>query len=384
MKINRHNYEAYLLDQLEGRLSVEDRQELELFLLKNPDCTCENLEFEPWILEDQKLSYPKRELLKKGFPEHSTVLGDHNFDMFSIARMEGDLLEEQIAEHQAMLDANDNKAMEWQQWKQAILPAEQVSFPQKDRLKRKTAGRSRMLWISISAAAAAVTLLIVLFRTETEFPRQENYTQEPQVESPIQAPREELSGRSQDAPVESEAQKELMDPEPLQNTQRIAGTAIQQDNDPIRTSVGADPHMIPPNDKTDHSVPHTEAQLISEDRLQAKAISFSAQQFSAASLLGEVDADQIEPLKIPPTPVNSSKFSLAQISERGIQEIVEDYAEEKDLSLLKIADAGIKGINKLAGSDISLLASRNEEGEVSGFKLKSKRFSFTRPINREE
>ena len=68
----------------------------------------------------------------------------------------------------------------------------------------------------------------------------------------------------------------------------------------------------------------------------------------------------------------------------GLQEIVEDYVEEKNFSLWKIADAGIKGINKLAGSDISLLASRDEDGEVSGFKLKSKRFSLSRPIGQEE
>jgi hypothetical protein len=67
-----------------------------------------------------------------------------------------------------------------------------------------------------------------------------------------------------------------------------------------------------------------------------------------------------------------------------LQEMVENYAEEKDFSLWKIADAGIRGINKLAGSEISLMASRDEEGEVSGFKLKSKRFSLSRPLGQEE
>lgn len=379
MRINRHNYEAYLLDQLEGRLSVEDQQELERFLNQNPDCGAEGLDLEPWILEDQTLSFPKRELLKKEFPDHSTALGDHNFDMFSIARMEGDLLEEQIAEHQTMLESNDQKAMEWQQWQQAILPVEQVFFPGKDRLKHKTAGRSRMLWISISAAAAAVTLLIVLFRTDAGFPIQENYTQDtketqeesliqlPQEESLIQAPQEELSGQDQDAPIVNDVQKEALYPEPMQNTQKIAGTAIQQNND-----------------QTERSVPQAEGQLVAEERLQANAISFTAKRFRAASVIKEVDMDQIEAFKITPLPSNSGNITLAQISEKGLQEIVEDYAEEKDLSLWRIADAGIKGINKLAGSDISLLASRDEEGEVSGFKLKSKRFSFTRPINREE
>jgi len=94
--------------------------------------------------------------------------------------------------------------------------------------------------------------------------------------------------------------------------------------------------------------------------------------------------DQIEPLLVPPVPIHLSSLSVAQISEMDLQEMVEDYVEEKDFSLWKIADAGIKGINKLARSDISLLASRDEEGEVSGFKLKSKRFSLSRPLAQEE
>ena len=64
--------------------------------------------------------------------------------------------------------------------------------------------------------------------------------------------------------------------------------------------------------------------------------------------------------------------------------MIEDYTEEKDFSLLKVANAGIKGINKLAGSDISLLASRDDEGDVSGYQLKGKRFSLTRPLARKD
>jgi hypothetical protein len=30
------------------------------------------------------------------------------------------------------------------------------------------------------------------------------------------------------------------------------------------------------------------------------------------------------------------------------------------------------------------MASKDEEGEVSGFQLKSKRFSFARPLDRDE
>ena len=113
MEINRHNYEAYLLDQLEGRLSVDDQEKLHDFLLLNPDCHRELSEIEPWILDGEELSFQNSKRLKKELPDHSTILENHNFDLYSIARMEGDLSDDQIAAHQTMIDADDHIAQEW-------------------------------------------------------------------------------------------------------------------------------------------------------------------------------------------------------------------------------------------------------------------------------
>ncbi len=98
----------------------------------------------------------------------------------------------------------------------------------------------------------------------------------------------------------------------------------------------------------------------------------------------EVLPDKIESLNVPQVPIHMSSLSVAQLSELGLQEVIENYAEEKDFSLWKVAKAGIKGINKLVGSDISLMASRDDEGDVSGYQLKGKRFSLTRPLARED
>jgi len=63
--------------------------------------------------------------------------------------------------------------------------------------------------------------------------------------------------------------------------------------------------------------------------------------------------------------------------------LFDEYTRERDFSMWTIANTGLKGINRITGSDISLMASRDEEGEVSGFQLKSRRFSMTRPLGRE-
>ena len=110
-----------------------------------------------------------------------------------------------------------------------------------------------------------------------------------------------------------------------------------------------------------------------------------AEQLSGNSeLIAISSSDRIEPLNIPPVSPNLTSLSVAQIAELDRQDLFDAFTEEHNISLMSVANAGIKGINILTGSDISLLASKDEEGEVSGFRLKSKRFSVTRPLGREE
>ena len=141
MEINRHNYEAFLLDQLEGNLSVDEQQELHNFLLLNPDCSPELNEAEPLILEGEKVQFQNGRFLKKELPTASTLLGDHNFDLSSIARMEGDLSTEQIAAHQAMLEADDLKAREWEEWQHTTLVPELIFYKGIDQLKHRSRSR---------------------------------------------------------------------------------------------------------------------------------------------------------------------------------------------------------------------------------------------------
>ena len=204
MEINRHNYEAFLLDQLEGRLSVEQQQELDNFLLLNPDCARELSEIEPWTLRDDQLQFQNSDSLKKDFPNSSSVVTDQNFDLFSIARMEGDLTDEQVRAHQDLLEADDLKTQHWIQWQQTRLEGEAVSYPGKGRLLRNLGSNNRMIWISLISAAAAVSLLIVLFRTVPDLPKQESYMQAPQEESSLQnlntPPAEDTDQTAQRAP----------------------------------------------------------------------------------------------------------------------------------------------------------------------------------------
>ena len=368
MEINRHNYEAFLLDQLEGRLSVEQQQELEEFLRLNPDCVGELSEIEISHMEAQPILHPNSASLKKEFPDAATVLTDQNFDMFSIARMEQDLADEQIRAHQAMLELDDHKAAQWNQWQQTRMIPETLVFPKKEGLYRRKDLKGRMIWISIVSAAAVLILLLILIGRDQNLPSQEAY---------VPALQEKESALAQDLPSENEIVAEELEPVPDQ------GPAVKKD--PARQPVIVNPDPVSTGRLAVQAMePETAVEEVPTTSMPVIPAAVSADRLNRASMIAQVDADKIEPLHVSPVPVHNSSLTLAQMYDQGLQELAEDYVEESDISLWTIANAGIKGINKLAGSDISLLASRDEEGDISGFRLKSKRFSITRPLGREE
>ncbi|MCK4746581.1 MAG: hypothetical protein KAT15_06090, partial [Bacteroidales bacterium] len=121
MKINRNNYEACLLDLIEGRLNAEDTRRVRDFLLMNPDCAGGLEEEQLWFLEPETVSYLGKEQLRKELPDPASVLNDSNFDLFSIARLEGDLTREQEANHAHMVEEDGEKLQEWLAWEQTKL-----------------------------------------------------------------------------------------------------------------------------------------------------------------------------------------------------------------------------------------------------------------------
>ena len=132
MNINRNNYEAYLLDLFEGRLTAEDRRAVRDFLLLNPDCRGGLDGTEPWILEDGRIPFPGREQLKKLFPDGTSMLTETNFDLFSIARLEGDLTDWQEKDHNSMVAKDEDKSREWADWQKTKLTLTPITFTGKD------------------------------------------------------------------------------------------------------------------------------------------------------------------------------------------------------------------------------------------------------------
>ncbi|MEN8202806.1 MAG: hypothetical protein ABFS28_09445 [Bacteroidota bacterium] len=354
MDIDRNNYEAYLLDLMEGNLSLEDQQRLRDFMKLNPDCAMLYDHNKAWILETDQVNFPGKDQLKKELPHSASVLTESNFDLFSIARMEGDLTISQAMEHEAVVENDPLKRRDWAQWQQARLQATHEEYRGKDELKKSTGIKRRVIWLSMISTAAAVTLLLTLLRMDTEVPETEVA-----VETPEQVP---------ESPMPEEVLAVSDEPHMF---------SIKSNPDRPVESVGKNETERP--DKIQDSL-----QLLQARKIESGPVRLASYESYSKELVKQCEYDQIKALDIPPSDIHTSSLSLAQISEINLQEVFDDFTEEKNISLWSVAKAGINGINRITGSEISLLASKDDQGDISGFRLKTKRFSVTRPIDRSE
>jgi len=369
MDINRHNYEAFLLDLLEGQLSAEEEQQLYEFLKNHPDLGADMPDLTLCCLEKDKVLFPGRDQLRKDISMAGASLSETHFDLFSIARMEGDLSRAQEEEHQSMVEQEPAKREEWIAWQRTRLVPGQVQFPGKKNLKRRKFAGTRVLWTGAISAAATLTLLLILLRMNPQNP-------DPGLSEAVPAEMPSLNEAPTsitETPAVEEPSLAGVEETPKAPEEKAPLTRIEQ---PLLAAAETKP--------SEADLQESKAGEISPELLKPRPVRFTEHMVAHSELINMYHSDRIEPLKTATVSPSLASLSVMQLAEMDRQELFEEISEEYNISLMSLANAGIKGINRVTGSEISLLASRDEEGEVSGFRLKSRRFSVTRPLDREE
>lgn len=374
MEINRNNYEAYMLDLLEGRLTAEDQQVVRDFLLLNPDCAQNLDEINRWSLEPDNIAFPGKEQLKKEMPDASYMLTTTNFDLFSIARLEGDLTKEQEADHASMVKKHQEKRKEWAEWQQTKLHAEPVLFTHKELLKRKKGFSRRVIWLSVISSAAVIAILFSLLRVD-----QPNIGSELSVES-------EAFQNTENEKIHALSS----DPTPQQEIAAMIpkSESMLSDDKPVLFSIKKNPEReeesLMDSKSNDDGVGTDTVNQVRKEKMQSKPVRIASQTISHKDFVNEGAYDRIKHLEIPPASIHLGSLSITQLTELDLQEVFDGYTRENEVSLWSIANAGIKGINRLTGTEMSLLAARDNEGDVAGFRFKSRRFSITTPLEKSE
>jgi len=359
MNINRDNYQAYFLDFVEGKLSPEQSEMLHRFLKFNPDLADEFDELQTFRdhgLIPEPLEFPAKELLKKRFPSESDAVTRGNFDMYCIAYLENDLSEKQKRLFEKYMADHPETESKFATYKFTFLKRETVLFPAKEQLKhsRKVIFDRRIL--IPFAAAAAVAGFIIFSVPEPEIPVEiasvtvveENKTTEHKVDTKNKPTAEPAKG----------------------NVSVIRSSAV-----PVPVST------YKKRDQEKREEEQREIERGATEKGTTQVLAMNIQHSLPANPL--IDYDRLIFETIPPISVNRSSLSIIELVRYRAQRAA-DAIEEEDALLWSIASAGIQGLNRISIPENVLMASRDENGAISGFRFRSRFLNVTAPLNRDE
>ncbi|MCF8217399.1 MAG: hypothetical protein K9I29_03725 [Bacteroidales bacterium] len=137
MRINRNNYEAYMIDYLDGNLTSAQTDELMLFLDENPDikAEAEGLDMTVNPVDEQSPVYDEKAALKQPVTDDSGTITEDNYETWFIAFVEGNLSNDEKSHLHTYLNQNPEKQKELELFKATKLQPEEVTFENKSQLK---------------------------------------------------------------------------------------------------------------------------------------------------------------------------------------------------------------------------------------------------------
>lgn len=158
--INKHNYEAYFIDFLDGNLSEKEMKELSCFLQNNPVLKEELESFETVSLKPEHIVFEnKHNLIKKTQAQHFEIT---EFEYLCVADTEKDINAEEKKYLKSLLAKPENNNA-YKIFKSITLKADKhIIFPVKNKLLKKYVIVNYRTMMSV--AAAAVILLFFVFK----------------------------------------------------------------------------------------------------------------------------------------------------------------------------------------------------------------------------
>ncbi|HMM11301.1 MAG TPA: hypothetical protein PKE03_04310 [Bacteroidales bacterium] len=163
MKINYDNYEAFLLDFIEGRLDAATAEALKRFIVQHPDLgSWDELTADLPVLEAEVAVFSSKESLQKPEIKVFGNIDESNYETYFTAWHENVLTNDEKASVERFLQLNPWLEDEFRLAGMVYLvPDEAISFPDKAAIIRK-APVIAMMTGNLMRVAAAVALLFTL------------------------------------------------------------------------------------------------------------------------------------------------------------------------------------------------------------------------------
>lgn len=160
VEINRNNYEAYLIDYLDGNTNKETEMAIQLFLIQNPD-----IEETFAMLKESKFEKPEFENASVSFEHlkkfYNGKINVSNLDEYLVDELENNLNNEQKNDLNIYFEYFPEAKKQSELLKKTVLsPDFAIVYDDKKKLKKQS--KAPIYYITRSAIAAAAVLLIMV------------------------------------------------------------------------------------------------------------------------------------------------------------------------------------------------------------------------------
>jgi hypothetical protein len=348
MKINRNNYEVFLIDYIDGRLDPLQSNELLDFLSRNPDLKKEFDAYEKIDMPASKDIHIKKDLLKKNFSDIE-IIDETNFDEFCVARLEGDLEKDDEIRLQKYIEDNPEKLKDYKIYTRLFLkPDHNIKYSEKNNIKKSVLFTpKRKLYLYISSAAAAIILFTLLL-----IPGKENADMSGSLLTDNQIPEQKTEVTDNPDKIESPAEKD--------------SKIVYSRTSEKKATLGF--KDILPAEPEKNLVTREEDMLVYLTPIKTGMISIS--KYPAGMQVSYKPTENMhEHYNL------ASKDRIQELKNKiFLQNVVFDIDK---IDIWTAAEAGIKGFNYLTESEVELEKEFNNEGRVTAFALNSENFSIS-------
>jgi hypothetical protein len=353
-KINRNNYESHFVDYLEGNLDDQRVQELMAFLEDHPDLK-EELEAmkDNLTVPGESAEFARKDLLKKELT--LSEAGYSSFDELCIARLEGDLSERQVREHDRFMEENAGKRREYALYGRTLLkPDRRMGYPGKSRLKKRGVmpliQKPAFRYVALAASVLLLVGLYLFMPGGNPVPYPEELFNEPLV----------VGHGNENLPVPAL---------PSPDDEIIRGKLIALPPETLGIAYRPDGAADRPEIDRQEDIPEETFRRI-DHRLQIRLPQ------------EPLHAGIVEPREIyrgvrkegnSRAPYHLVNRFLAQ----GVEKPIKNTLDGHRFSLWEIAGLGFEGISKLTGKELLLKRYYDSKGNLERLALQTESFSLS-------
>lgn len=365
INIKRNNYEEYFMDYLDENLSQSDKQTFMLFLEQNPDLK-EELEMvrQGALVPDEVVFKGKQELKRKNI-----LTSGHHFDELCITSIEGDLTKTEQSKFDAYLHQNIEKQEEFFVFTKTKLKADEtIVFQEKERLKKKESKRFKRRTISILSAAASIVILVGLYFL---IPKKNNYTNHNNVSQQTIVKHNTEKTKTNKPATTKQIDQELEDIESLEPIEKE-----------LLSEVKVEEYLIVDIDNNqDNRINIEEKNSPVPEKLKSAEIRFDYKKEVRIVYLADVSLPDIEMEN--KSVQEDSYHTLRTFLASAFNKRLLNKEEKHRIELFDLAQAGVKGINKLTGSNMKLERKFDQNGKLDKTEFNSRLIAFSAPVKKK-